>query len=188
MVVRFTKGAFADNMTATIGAAFAMKDVRVDDGSLARLQIWGAWRERERQRGGAAVRGLPARQLPRPPPARADTAGEEIYRAMTRNFFREAAVGLVVYDLTSATSFASVSQWLADFADACPDALAVIVANKADVNAEARVVSAADGAALAAARGLPFFEVSAKSGANIDELFAHVAQTLVTARRNRLLL
>ena len=124
----------------------------------------------------------------RPPPARADTAGEEIYRAMTRNFFREAAVGLVVYDLTSATSFASVSQWLADFADACPDALAVIVANKADVNAEARVVSAADGAALAAARGLPFFEVSAKSGYNVEELFAHVAQTLVTARRNRLLL
>jgi GTPase SAR1 family protein len=107
---------------------------------------------------------------------------------MTRNFFREAAVGLVVYDLTSATSFASVAQWLADFADACPDALAVIVANKADVNAEARVVPAADGAALAAARGLPFFEVSAKSGANVDKLFAHVAQTLVTARRNRLLL
>lgn len=43
IVVRFTKDSFADaGMTATIGAAFAMKDVRVDDGSLARLQIWGA--------------------------------------------------------------------------------------------------------------------------------------------------
>ena len=47
VVVRFTKGSFAEaGMTATIGAAFAMKDVRVEDGSLARLQIWGAWAAR----------------------------------------------------------------------------------------------------------------------------------------------
>jgi GTPase SAR1 family protein len=107
---------------------------------------------------------------------------------MTRNFFREAAVGLVVYDVTSQASFASVPQWLADFADACPDALTVLVANKADVPDEARRVATADGAAFAAARGLPFSEVSAKTGARVEEMFAHVAQALVTARRSRLAL
>ena len=102
---------------------------------------------------------------------------------MTRNFFREAAVGLVVYDITSQTSFASVAQWLADFHDACPDALAVLVGNKADVEEAARRVAKADAAAFADAKGMPFFEVSAKSGARVDELFDYVANALVLARK-----
>ena len=77
IVVRFTKGAYADGgMTATIGAAFAMKDVRVDDASLARLQIWGARRGAAR-RGAAhpcarhvalCARWRPLARASRPPP------------------------------------------------------------------------------------------------------------------------
>lgn len=102
---------------------------------------------------------------------------------MTRNFFREAAVGLIVYDITSQTSFASVGQWLADFHDACPDALAVLVGNKADVDNAARRVAKADAASFADAKGLPFFEVSAKTGARVEELFAYVANSLVAMRK-----
>lgn len=53
LVMRFTKGDFTGQLTSTIGAAFASKDLSVEDGALVRLQIW-------------------------------DTAGEEMYRAMTR--------------------------------------------------------------------------------------------------------
>jgi GTPase SAR1 family protein len=44
-----------------------------------------------------------------------DTAGEELYRAMTRSFFRDAAAGIIVYDITSAASFHSCKAWLKDF-------------------------------------------------------------------------
>jgi len=51
VVCRFTRGSFADGMATTIGAAFAMKDVPIDDG-VARLQIWGASSSGRRARGG----------------------------------------------------------------------------------------------------------------------------------------
>jgi GTPase SAR1 family protein len=136
VVCRFTRGSFADGMATTIGAAFAMKDVPIDDG-VARLQIWGASSSGRRARRSIRSRAVRVRFVccaaahPRPHVhapgraalrtrtpvfGRADTAGEELYRAMTRNFFREAAVGIIVYDVTSQTSFASTTQWLADFA------------------------------------------------------------------------
>ena len=34
-----------------------------------------------------------------------DTAGEEAYRSMTRFFYREAEIGIVVYDVTNKLSF-----------------------------------------------------------------------------------
>lgn len=83
VVLRFTKDDFSP-LNSTIGAAFASRDVSVEDGSSVRLQIW-------------------------------DTAGEEMYRAMTRSFFRNAAAGVIVYDVTNPTSFANTRQWLRDF-------------------------------------------------------------------------
>lgn len=34
---------------------------------------------------------------------------------MTRSFFRNAAAGVIVYDVTNPTSFANTRQWLRDF-------------------------------------------------------------------------
>lgn len=39
MVLRFTKDDFSP-LNSTIGAAFASRDVSVEDGSSVRLQIW----------------------------------------------------------------------------------------------------------------------------------------------------
>lgn len=66
--------------------------------------------------------------------------------------------------------------------DTCPDSLAVVVGNKADLDDERRV-SKAEGASYAESEGLPFFEVSAKSGLLITDVFALVAQTLVDRKR-----
>lgn len=84
LVLRFTKDAFAEYVSSTIGAAFASKDVKCGDGTPVKLQLW-------------------------------DTAGEELYRAMTRSFFRESAAGLIVYDVTSQPTFDSIKSWLRDF-------------------------------------------------------------------------
>lgn len=41
-----------------------------------------------------------------------DTAGQERYRAITTAYYRGAAGGLVVYDITRRSSFNSVKTWL----------------------------------------------------------------------------
>lgn len=153
IVVRFTKDQFSDALNTTIGAAFASKDVKVEDGTLVRMQMW-------------------------------DTAGEEMYRAMTRSFFRDAAAGIIVYDVTSRTSFESTKNWLKDFRDACPDAVAVLVGSKIDLE-DLRRVPKADGSQFADSQEMPFFEVSAKTGARVGDIFQFVAQTLVARKRNR---
>jgi hypothetical protein len=85
LVLRFTKDAFAEAVTSTIGAAFASKEVALPGGGgVVKVNVW-------------------------------DTAGEELYRAMTRSFFRDASAGFVVYDVTSRRSFEGVASWVRDF-------------------------------------------------------------------------
>lgn len=116
-----------------------------------------------------------------------DTAGEELYRAMTRSFFRDAACGLVVCDATNRASLEHVKAWLEDFREQCPQALAVLVENKVDAMEGAAAggtrVAAGEGAATAEALGIRHFGVSAKTGAGVKELFIEVAEQLVEARR-----
>ena len=65
----------------------------------------------------------------------------------------------------------------------CPDAIAVLVANKTDRISE-RAVQTAEGAAFASANDMMFFEVSAKSGANVSALFTALAEKLVEQSRD----
>lgn len=156
IVNRFYKDMFNEKVNTTIGAAFAARDVRLADGTLVKLQIW-------------------------------DTAGEEMYRAMTKSFFREAAAGVIVFDVTQPASFDhATSIWLADFRDACPDSLEVLVANKMDVPDALKKVSGADGAAKASANSIMggFYEVSAKSGDGVHDLFLNLAEDLVQKKKN----
>lgn len=67
---------------------------------------------------------------------------------MTKSFFRDAAAGIVTFDLGQPDSLASVEQWLHDFRDFCPSAYVVLVGNKVDLGGE-RVVSQAEAQGLA---------------------------------------
>lgn len=64
----------------------------------------------------------------------------------------------------------------------CPDAIAVLVGNKIDAD-ELRRVPKAEGSNFADSQGMPFFEVSAKTGERVADIFQFVAQTLVAKQR-----
>jgi len=66
--------------------------------------------------------------------------------------------------------------------DSCPDAVAVLVGNKVDIE-ELRRVPKADGSSFADSQEMPFFEVSAKTGARVNDIFQFVAATLVARKR-----
>ena len=102
---------------------------------------------------------------------------------MTRSFFRDAAIGIIVFDVTSASSFTHVPGWLADFKQQCPESLAVLVANKLDLvmgdgPTVPRIVPSDEARSLAEASSMKYFEVSAKSGEGVVAMFSALSEQL----------
>lgn len=102
-----------------------------------------------------------------------DTAGHERYRTITTAYYRGANAIVLVYDVTQKESFNHVADWLCDVRKVVPESLVVLAANKIDLCD--RVVSTKEGESLAEELGTTYIEVSAKTGANIDQLFRDIA-------------
>ncbi|KAI0261401.1 ras-domain-containing protein [Gloeopeniophorella convolvens] len=113
-----------------------------------------------------------------------DTAGTESFRSITRSYYRGAAGCLLVYDVTSRSSFEHARTWLADVrAHADPHLTCILVGNKSDLAGERRQVSEDEGTQWASEEGLLFVEASAKSGANVDAAFEAAARDILTKIR-----
>jgi small GTP-binding protein len=98
-----------------------------------------------------------------------DTAGQEVFRSVTRGYYRGSAGALIVFDLTTRESFESVEQWLQDIRDvARADVVTVLIGNKADLT-EMRQVGASEAAEFAKRNSMQYFETSAKTGHNIAD-------------------
>ena len=111
-----------------------------------------------------------------------DTAGQERYRSIAESFYRGAAGIVLVYDVTRRGTFSNIELWLSSIAAHSNGAQLVLLGNKLDLAeaaAGAREVTAAGGAAAAAQLGLPFFEVSARTGAGVEEAFDELARRLL---------
>jgi len=109
-----------------------------------------------------------------------DTAGQERFRSLAPHYYRNADLVLVVYDITCATSFSAATEtfwWYQELLRIVPDCLVVLVGNKVDME-EQREVDKMEVDHVAATRGWPHIEVSAKDGTNIAELFHKVATML----------
>ena len=77
---------------------------------------------------------------------------------------------LLVYDVTDEASFSNIRNWMRNIEQHASDnVIKVLVGNKSDMEAN-RKVPFAKGKALADEYGIMFFETSAKSNINIDEV------------------
>jgi small GTP-binding protein len=107
-----------------------------------------------------------------------DTAGQEIYRSITRSYYRDSHCAILVCDLTKHDTFTSLSGWVKDVQTlAPPNCKIVLVGNKADLDREVPVESLK---ALAEQIGCPFFETSARTGHNINPLFEECSMLVYT--------
>ncbi|XP_039555351.1 ras-related protein Rab-44 isoform X3 [Passer montanus] len=98
-----------------------------------------------------------------------DSAGQERYRSMTKQFFRKADGVVLMYDITSQHSFSDVRYWLSCIQEGAEDGVAVLLlGNKTDCAAQ-RQVPTKEGECLAKEHQLMFYECSAASGHNIFE-------------------
>ena len=96
-----------------------------------------------------------------------DTAGQEQFKSLTRNFFHKSDGIIMMYDITSKKSFDQIKTWMQCIKDNAPENVKVIlVGNKCDLFHN-RVISEIEGQALADELKLNFFETSSLSNINI---------------------
>lgn len=150
IVLRFVSDDFSENKEPTIGAAFLTQRVNINDHTV-KFEIW-------------------------------DTAGQERFASLAPMYYRNAQAALVVYDVTKPQSFIKARHWVKELHEqASKNIIIALVGNKVDVveeNEEERKVAREEAEKLAEEEGLLFFETSAKTGANINEVFLGIGEKI----------
>ena len=100
-----------------------------------------------------------------------DTAGQDRYRTIAKNYYKGSHGILLLYDVTKLSSFENIREWIKDIKEEVYEkAMIFLIGNKIDKTTE-RKITTEQGTKLAEEYNLPFFEASAKSGENVDEIF-----------------
>ncbi|CAK7197426.1 Vacuolar protein sorting-associated protein 21 [Sporothrix eucalyptigena] len=161
LVLRFVNNDFQENKEPTIGAAFLTQKCNLPTRTI-KFEIW-------------------------------DTAGQERFASLAPMYYRNAQAALVVYDLTKPTSLIKAKHWVAELQrQASPGIVIALVGNKldltndtssgdggdADDSTDARKVSTEEAKTYADEESLLFFETSAKTGTNVNEVFNAIANAI----------
>lgn len=148
IVARATADCFDPEQVSTVGASFSAKVIATEQ-SRVTLRIW-------------------------------DTAGQERFRSLAPMYFHGAQAVLVVFSVDSFDSFKETETWVDEIKeqyDAAQLPLLYLVGNKSDLVQE-RTVSLEDANNFADKLRARYFETSAKTGQNINELFEDIAYNI----------
>ena len=108
-----------------------------------------------------------------------DTCGQEKFRSMTRQYFKDAHGIILVYDVNNENSFKGLSLWLNEIKNNCNNnnVSIILVGNKIDLSE--RVISKEEGNEFAQKNGLLFVETSSKDGININLPFENLSNDII---------
>ncbi len=108
-----------------------------------------------------------------------DTCGQEIYKSLITNFYRNSSLAIVTYSIDNKESFVHAENWLNDLrSQANPDVRIFLVGNKADLE-EARKITRDEGEKYKIDQNLDLFmETSAKTGQNARSVLIEAAKLL----------
>jgi len=111
-----------------------------------------------------------------------DTAGQERYKSLTRQYFRNAHGVVIVYDITERNTYRHINVWLDDVKNANSDFNPVIllVGNKNDL-IEERAVTIEEALEKAKQEDLFFLETSALDGSNCNVAMQLILQYIHNA-------
>ena len=108
-----------------------------------------------------------------------DTCGQELYRSLITNFYRNSSLAIVVYAVNSLSSFDNLEIWFRELrTHSNPDIKTILIGNKIDLKNE-RVVTTKQGEDFAKLNHVhKFYEASAKEGINTRSTFIYIAKLL----------
>jgi small GTP-binding protein len=106
-----------------------------------------------------------------------DTAGQEQYKALTKQYARDARGAILVFDVTDRSSFEALRGWVELLRDSAPDVQVVIFANKTDLSHQ-RTVTTREADAFADDIAAVLVEGSARTGQNVRSIFQMLAANM----------
>ena len=108
-----------------------------------------------------------------------DTCGQEIYKSLISNFYRNSSLAVILYSIDNKESFEHAENWLNDLkSQANPDVRVFLVGNKADLEEQGQVTKE-EGLKFKNDQGLDMFmETSAKTGYNARNVLIEAAKLL----------
>ena len=115
-----------------------------------------------------------------------DTAGQEIFHSLTKNFYRKADGIIIVYDITNKESFEKVQDWVKsvyDNSDNYKEIQMIIVGNKLDLE-EKREVSKEEGLKIGKYFEIDFFEASAKNSEGVRNFMVKIIRDILSNKVN----
>ena len=145
---------FRERYLPTIGVEFSVKDIEID-GKRVKLQAW-------------------------------DTGSHDRFSYVRPLYYKGSYGVLVVYDLTSHISFENLDKWFTEVYTNCESVIpAIIIGNKADLEEE-RDVTEKEVLDYANSKKkeyeletLQCYEVSAKSGQNINDIYYELTKKMI---------
>lgn len=153
LLTRFLKNTFEGDTQPTVAGSWGHRELQKSDGQKVSVRIW-------------------------------DTAGQERYRAITQIYYRGVAAVLLVFDVSDPGSFDGVRFFYNDTQNNTTDRpLFVIVGNKTDLVESVDPELAETARRFAIENDWCYFEVSAKTGAGVEELLTHVADRVEKPRQ-----
>ena len=146
IIARFINNTFENNIMSTTGASYAGKTLSFDEFG-GKCIKFEIW----------------------------DTAGQEKYRALTKIFYKDAGVAILVYDITRKESFDEIKEyWYNQIKECAPKNIVIgIAANKCDLY-DNEQVSEDEARNFANEIGAVFKLTSASTNQGIEELFKGV--------------
>jgi Ras-related protein Rab-23 len=144
MIKRFCTGAFSGEYKKTIGVDFLQKKVFVP--SQNETITMDLW----------------------------DTAGQEEFDTLTRNYYRGAQACVIVFSTTDRSSFVAVESWKDKVEREVQNIPIVIVQNKVD-QIESAVMTSKEAEDLSRKLGLKLYRTCVKDNTNVDAVFELLA-------------
>ena len=108
-----------------------------------------------------------------------DTAGQDRFRALTKNYYKGANGIILIYDISTTQTFENVKVWINQIKEeANANVIIYLVGNKIDLPTDKRTVSEEEGQKLADEYKFLFKEASAKEGINVNEIFQELVEKI----------
>ena len=108
-----------------------------------------------------------------------DTAGQEKYKVLSKNYYNNSNAFIIVYDITNLESFESVMNWIDQIKENAPENVkSILLGNKSDLE-EKRKISEEEGKNLAKKININFYETSAQNGANIEKAIDNLVKDVI---------
>ena len=148
IIKRFIYNKFEDNALSTIGIDFSFKEIILENNATIKLKIM-------------------------------DTSGQEKFRALSKSYYKNADGVFFVFALNNMDSFKRLEEWIKTFNEnyiSNQDIPKFLVGNKNDLSyKEIDQILIEDFSSM---YNMKYYEASAKTNSNIDELFQDIGQKL----------